>query len=95
MLHMERVGVRDLRLNASSVLRRVEAGETVEITSRGRLVARIVPIHPSGGMAQLIAQGLARPPTEEGDLLDIEPLEPVPGVPLPSEVLAAMRADER
>ena len=32
----------------------------------------------------------------EGDLLELgEPLPPKPGVPLPSEILEQMRADER
>lgn len=95
MLHMERVGIRELRLNASRLMSRVERGESLEVTSRGRLVARIVPVRPAGGLAQLLAEGAAIPPEEEGDLLDIPAVEPVPGAPLPSEVLAEMRADER
>ena len=39
MSHMERVGVRELRRQASAILRRVAAGETVEVTDRGRPVA--------------------------------------------------------
>lgn len=35
---------RDLRNNSGSVLHSVEAGETYTITSRGRPVARLVPI---------------------------------------------------
>jgi len=95
MLHMERVGIRELRLNASQLMARVEHGESVEVTSRGRLIARIVPVRPAGGLAQLVAEGLATPPEEDGDLLDIPPVAPVPGAPLPSQVLAELRADER
>jgi prevent-host-death family protein len=95
MLHMERVGIRELRLNASRLMARVQRGESVEVTSRGRPVARIVPIRSGGGLAQLLAEGAATPPEEEGDLLDIPPVEPLPGAPLPSQVLAEMRADER
>jgi prevent-host-death family protein len=41
------VGVRDLRARASKILRRVrEKGETVEITYRGQVIARIVPALP-------------------------------------------------
>ena len=43
MSHMERVGVRELRRDASAILRRVAAGETVEVTDRGRHVAVGVP----------------------------------------------------
>jgi prevent-host-death family protein len=95
MLHMERVGVRELRLNASKLLARVERGESLEVTSRGRLVARIVPAGRQSGLAQLVAEGAATPPEEEGDLLDIPPADPVPGARLPSDVLADLRADER
>src|SRR5919204_206209 len=41
---MTRVGVRELKQNASSVIRRVRAGETVEVTDRGVPVALIVPV---------------------------------------------------
>jgi prevent-host-death family protein len=37
------VGIRQLQQNASAVIREVKAGDTVEITERGRVVARIVP----------------------------------------------------
>ena len=37
---MERIGVRQLRQHASRYLDRVKAGETVEVTERGRLVAQ-------------------------------------------------------
>ena len=40
---MDRIGVRELRQNASRYLDRVAAGEVIEVTQRGRLVARIVP----------------------------------------------------
>jgi prevent-host-death family protein len=36
---MATVGVRELRQRASELLRRVEAGETIEVTDRGRPVA--------------------------------------------------------
>jgi prevent-host-death family protein len=39
------VGVRELKANASGILRRVrDRGETVEVTHRGRVIARIVPV---------------------------------------------------
>lgn len=34
---------RELRNRSSEILRRVEAGETFEITNRGRSVARLIP----------------------------------------------------
>jgi prevent-host-death family protein len=95
MLHMGRVGIRELRLNASKLMARVERGESLEVTSRGRLVARIVPVARQGGLAQLLAEGAAIPPEEDADLLDIPPVDPADRAPLPSQVLAEMRADER
>jgi len=38
------VGVRDLRQNASEILRDVEAGRSATVTVAGRPVAQIVPI---------------------------------------------------
>ena len=40
---MERIGVRELRQHASRYLDLVKAGETVEVTERGELVALLVP----------------------------------------------------
>lgn len=37
------VGLRELRQNASAVLRRVEAGEHIGVTVSGRRVAELVP----------------------------------------------------
>ncbi len=99
MLHMEQIGVRELRLNASRVLKRVAGGESVEVTSRGRPVARIVPIRSDGGWARLVAEGRIIAAAEDGDVLDLldelPRIEPRPGVPLPSEILAEMREHER
>lgn len=38
------VGVRELRQNASEILREVEAGEPATVTVAGRPVAQIIPI---------------------------------------------------
>jgi prevent-host-death family protein len=40
------VGLRELRQDASGIVRRVEQGESVDITVAGRLAARLVPIAP-------------------------------------------------
>lgn len=40
------VGLRELRQNASELVRRVEAGEEIEITVAGRPGARLVPARP-------------------------------------------------
>ncbi|MGZ4114032.1 MAG: type II toxin-antitoxin system Phd/YefM family antitoxin [Actinomycetota bacterium] len=79
---MERVGVRELRQNASEILRRVEAGESFEVTDRGRPVALLVKIRRSG-LAKLEAEGRLRRGT--GNLLDLPRVPLAPGEPLPSE----------
>lgn len=93
---MKRIGIRELRQQASKHLRDVENGETIEVTDRGRPVARIVPIKPMGVIESLIASGRMRPAQGNlRDFLDLPPLPPKPGIPLPSEELARMREFER
>jgi prevent-host-death family protein len=87
-----RVGIRELKQNASGVIRRVVAGEAVEVTDRGRPVARIVPIEPADPYERMIADGEITAGT--GAWADVEPLPPLPGRSL-SEALADLRADER
>jgi prevent-host-death family protein len=82
MSHMERIGVRELRRDASGILRRVAAGETVEVTDRGRPVAVLLPTMPSG-LARLEREGLLR--RAEADILDLV------SVPLPSQAAAPSR----
>ena len=43
---MNSVGLRELRQDASELVRRVENGEEFEITVAGRLAARLVPAAP-------------------------------------------------
>jgi len=88
---MERIGVRELRQHASVYLARVEEGETLEVTDRGRPVAMLVPVKDDPWQG-LVVSGRVTSPTEEGDLLDEGPEDY--GVKA-SENLAAMRHDER
>ncbi|MBJ7289470.1 type II toxin-antitoxin system prevent-host-death family antitoxin [Williamsia sp.] len=44
---MRVIGIRELRQNASRYLAQVEAGEELEVTNRGRVVARLVPVTES------------------------------------------------
>lgn len=43
---MATLGLRELRQDASEIVRRVEAGEEINITVAGRLAVRIVPATP-------------------------------------------------
>ena len=91
------MGIRELRQQASAILKRVAAGEVVEVTDHGHPIARIVPLRPSL-LDQLVLEGRA---TEaDGDLLDVMdelglPLPAAPGSQLPSQALAELRSDER
>lgn len=63
---MERIGIRELRQNASEYVRRTEGGEALEVTDRGRPVARLSPLpRPGSTLAQLIAHGKATAPRSE------------------------------
>jgi prevent-host-death family protein len=57
-LGMTRIGVRELRQNASRYLRMVKAGQRVEVTERGRLVALLVsPRQEEAARDRLVASG--------------------------------------
>jgi prevent-host-death family protein len=57
------VGIRELRRSLAAYLARVQDGEEVVVTDRGKPVARLVPIDRSADrLAELVAMGLARPP---------------------------------
>lgn len=93
MLHMRRIGIRELRQNASEYVRAAEAGETLEVTDRGRPVAHLAPL-PKGEsvLDRLIAEGKATP--ARGDLRDLgPPLPRLPGERPLSENVEEMRED--
>jgi prevent-host-death family protein len=91
---MTSVGVRELRQRASELLRRVEAGETIEVTDRGRPVAVLAPIPEQDPIERLRATGDLLP--SQSDLDDLpEPLALEPGQEPPSKVLERLRRDER
>lgn len=91
---MTTVGVRELRQRASELLRMVEAGESVEITDRGRPVAVLSPIPDAGGIERLRTTGDLT--SASGGFDDLpEPLAIHTGEPTPSEILAGLRSDER
>jgi prevent-host-death family protein len=91
---MASVGVRELRQRASELLRRVAAGETIEVTDRGRPVALLSPIPEAGPLERLRVAGEVS--SAGGDLAELAtPLELTPGQEPPSAVLERLRADER
>lgn len=89
---MERIPIRTLNQDTAGVLARVEAGETVEITNRGRLVARIVPA-VTGELDDLVAAGRVVPASiREAFSIPAGLVEPGPGA---GEALSALRDEER
>lgn len=91
---MVSVGVRELRQRASSLLRLVESGETVEVTDRGRPVALLTPIPEGSPLERMRVAGDVESATADLDDLP-EPIVLPPEAELPSRVLARLRRDER
>lgn len=91
---MERIGLRELRQHASRYVDRAAGGESIEISVRGRLVARLVPAGQDGpgSWADLISRGEVLPASSDGDLLDEPPGEHDLGI---SAELRRMRTEDR
>jgi prevent-host-death family protein len=89
-----RIGVRELRQHASRYLSRVKAGETVEVTERGQLVALLVPPDPAtSSRERLVASGRLIP---AGRPLRLPPrVSPHPGTPDSGTVLDELRAERQ
>lgn len=79
------------------MLKRVVAGEVIDVTQHGHPIARIVPIR-SRALDRLVLEGRAS--EAEGDLLELMdelhlPAVRAKGRKSPSQVLADLRTDER
>jgi prevent-host-death family protein len=75
------VGLRELRQDASELVRRVEAGEEIEITVAGRPAARLVPVAPQRWQPWTSVAGLFAGPADpdwdrDRDLLEHAPTNP-------------------
>jgi len=91
---MASIGVRELRQRASELLRRVEQGEAIEVTDRGRPVAVLAPPPEGGPLDRMRAMGEIDPATADLDDLP-EPLVLAPAFEPPSKVLNRLRRHER
>lgn len=83
--------MRELRQYASRYLARVANGESIEVTDRGRPIARLVPVPGAGdALTELMRSGRLKAPEIDSD---VEPPENF-GIDA-SARLAEMRDDER
>jgi len=84
VVDVDKIGIRELRQNASVWVAKAKAGMTIQITDRGRPVARLMPITPAEqSREQLIAEGQLIPataprvPLSTADLIEGQPLSPI------------------
>jgi prevent-host-death family protein len=71
---LSKVGVRELRQEASTILRRVKDGETIEITEHGKPIAQLSPVSQSS-IENWVAQKLITPAKNPGTLASIKPVK--------------------
>jgi prevent-host-death family protein len=92
-----RVAIRELQQHASKVIRELAEDEvTAEITSRGTVIARLIPVSPAErAYAQMLERGEMIPAKNPDGLVGWKPLPARDdGVSL-SDAVIAMRDDER
>ena len=89
---MEQVPVRELNQDTAGVLAKVQNGQTVEITSRGKAIARIVPVY-DGPLADLVAAGRVIPATNRAPFT-MPTLKAPPGADA-GKLISDLRDEER
>lgn len=88
---VQQIGIRELRQHASVWVAKVKAGAIIQITERGRPVARLVPITADERDREaLIAAGQLIPAANPRAVLRADDL--IQGPPL-SEIIEEQRAD--
>lgn len=92
-MRRSRVGVRELRQNLSVHLRKVKAGQVLEVTERGVPVAQLAPLPPPDDpLARLEAAGLIIQ-RATGRLEDLPPPIRLPRGISASAILQELRED--
>jgi prevent-host-death family protein len=89
---VEQVPMRELNQDTAGVLARVENGETVEITSRGRAIARIVPLI-ADPLMDLVNARIVIPATIPGPIP--MPTQAAAGGTDAGQLISTMRDEER
>lgn len=69
-----RVGIRELKQNASKVIQEVKDGEIITVTEHGVPVAKIIPI-ANDRYLELIQEGTIQPGTGTIELSTIKPVK--------------------
>jgi prevent-host-death family protein len=90
-----RIGVRELRQNASRYLRRIAAGESFTVTDRGRPAARLVPPSGASSVDAMLARGELLPPERPTGILSGRLPEPLDLGFSASDELQRLRDEER
>lgn len=86
------VGMRELSKRTAKVLALVRAGETVEVTDRGNVVARIVPaVHTR--YDQSVAAAVIRPANRPFDIASLPEPAPNPTARTSGDWLGDLRED--
>lgn len=90
-----KVGVRELRENLAAWLDRVQAGDEVIVTERGKSVARIGPVERRNRLEQLIAEGRVTPARKPKSPIDRSRQPRVGGARTVSDIVIEQRRDAR
>jgi antitoxin (DNA-binding transcriptional repressor) of toxin-antitoxin stability system len=94
---VRRVPIRELQQHAARVIRELtEAEEAAEITSRGQVIARLIPVSPvERAFIEMVERGEIIPAKNPHGLVGWKPLPPTPDGTSVADALVAMREDER
>lgn len=91
---VEAIGIRELRQHASRYLARVEAGEELGVTNKGRLVARLIPVQAAERSREALIESGVLIPARRPQNLDVT-AEPARGRKRTlSDVLNEMRDEQ-
>ncbi|MEK9908641.1 MAG: type II toxin-antitoxin system prevent-host-death family antitoxin [Aquiluna sp.] len=85
------VGIRELKQNASAVVKRAKEGEVITITERGVPVAKLLPI-PQDKYLELIQDGTITPARGQFDFDSIVPIKLPDGI-TSEQLISEMRED--
>ena len=90
-----KVGVRELRAGLSGWLDRVQAGDEVVVTERGKPVARLVPMQHKSRLQELIEQGTVTPAARPKQPIDRSTLPRLPPGKTLSDIVIEQRRSAR